>query len=371
MIDSIRLKNFKCFRDETIRLGGLTILSGLNSSGKSSVIQAVLALRQQFERDSESLWRGSLADLGSFQDVLHIGATDGIVKIEASLCGGSATVSLQDGWQDPSKENGESVINRIQERWLFADVFYLSADRIGPRPILSYSKEGHSSGTPLGIRGEHVLWYLDRFGKSRVGEPVKHPNTPNKTLEAQTNAWLGVISPGTSLRVKTIPEADSAVAEFRFARPDDVPGSPFGAGNVGFGLSHVLPSVVALLAPRRDPAADSAPLVIIEHPEAHLHPTGQTSLAELAARSARNGAQVILETHSEHVLNGVRLAVLDGILPPDQVAIHYFEQVGLETQVTSPSIFSNGRLDKWPEGFFDQHERNLSRLLSHAVTIGN
>ena len=105
-------------------------------------------------------------------------------------------------------------------------------------------------------------------------------------------------------------------------------------------------------------------LIIIENPEAHIHPAGQTSLAELAARASAGGSQVILETHSDHVLNGVRLAVAEGILTSDQVVIHYFERDGLDVRMTSPVLTDSGRLDVWPEGFFDQHERNLSRLIS-------
>ena len=103
-------------------------------------------------------------------------------------------------------------------------------------------------------------------------------------------------------------------------------------------------------------------LIIIENPEAHIHPAGQTSLAELAARASAGGSQVILETHSDHVLNGVRLAVAEGILTSDQVVIHYFERDGLDVRMTSPVLTDSGRLDVWPEGFFDQHERNLSPL---------
>ena len=87
-------------------------------------------------------------------------------------------------------------------------------------------------------------------------------------------------------------------------------------------------------------------------------------MAELAVRAVAGGSQVILETHSDHVLNGVRLAVAEGILSPDQVVIHYLERDGLDVRVTTPVLADTGRLDVWPEGFFDQHERNLSRLIS-------
>ena len=104
-------------------------------------------------------------------------------------------------------------------------------------------------------------------------------------------------------------------------------------------------------------------LCLIENPEAHLHPRGQTKMAELAVRAAVAGVQVIVETHSDHFLDGVRIAVRDGLITPEQTAIHYFSRAGNAARITSPEIDNDGRLSEWPEGFFDQHEENLAKLL--------
>lgn len=363
MIESLHLRNFKCFRDQRVPLGGLTVLAGLNGAGKSTVIQAILTLHQFWKDQQEGTrpWRGPLVNLGSFHDVLHEGSDDDVVRIDVALSDGAT-----DHWEvRPPRSGGEIGGSEGNATKAYpGDLFYLSADRLGPRATLPYWEGERAPVTPLGKRGEHVLWYLSRRGSVPVHPVVRHPDEPTNTLANQANAWLDVVSPGAVLRVRAIPEADCAVASYRYERPADVPSRPFRATNVGFGVSYALPPIVALLAPERDDRYPRAHLVIIENPEAHIHPAGQTSMAELAARAVARGAQVILETHSDHVLNGVRLAVAEGILSPDQVVIHYLERDGLDVRLTTPVLTNNGRLDIWPEGFFDQHERNLSRLIS-------
>lgn len=128
--------------------------------------------------------------------------------------------------------------------------------------------------------------------------------------------------------------------------------------NVGFGLTQLFPVLVALLV------AEPGQLVIIENPEVHLHPRAQQQIGFFAAEAAAAGVQVMVETHSDHVLNGIRLAVRRGKLASDDVAIHFLGVPGTDTNsLVSPTIDSDGRLDQWPAGFFDQFDLALSELL--------
>jgi len=86
----------------------------------------------------------------------------------------------------------------------------------------------------------------------------------------------------------------------------------------------------------------------------------------LLARAAHAGVQVVVETHSDHVLNGIRLAVRDGRLQPDHVQMHFFrrpERGGQANEVVSPRVDRNGRISSWPNDFFDQWDKSLEALL--------
>ena len=299
MIDTVRMCNFKCFEEQSIQLAGINVLAGLNGTGKSTVIQSLLLLRQTgLGKDGrpESLrWRGSLVDPGSFEDALHASSEQNRIVLEA-VFQSSDSVRIEVGGTgsgDAEMIDSTGFPGASGASLYRPSLFYLGADQLGPQKTLPFPDQEHES----------QLW-------------------------EQVNAWLGVISPGAD------------VAGF------------------SFGLSYALPVIVALLSARTDD------LVMIEHPEAHLHPAGQSRLAELAARAAAAGAQVILETHGDHILDGIRLAVRKSIIAPDQTTFHYFRRKDLSVEIETPAISENGRLDFWPDGFFDQHEKNLAALVA-------
>ncbi|MCA9209850.1 MAG: DUF3696 domain-containing protein, partial [Planctomycetales bacterium] len=111
-------------------------------------------------------------------------------------------------------------------------------------------------------------------------------------------------------------------------------------------------------------AAQPDTLLLVENPKAQLHPRGQSTIGRLLALTAASGVQVVIETHSDHVLNGIRLAVKDGLLRPDATRLHFFSRkMGEASEYETPVVGPDGRLSYWPAGFFDQWERSLDRLL--------
>ena len=128
----------------------------------------------------------------------------------------------------------------------------------------------------------------------------------------------------------------------------------------GFGITQILPIIVAVLS-APPPSDGGSPLLLIENPEVHLHPAGQALMGEFLADAAHSGVQLIVETHSDHVLNGVRRAVKSGRVSANEVGIHFLRDRFLhEAQVLSPNLDSSGNIDVWPKGFFDQFDKDLN-----------
>lgn len=373
MLREIRLANFKCYEALNLNCAPLTLLCGLNGMGKSSVIQALLVLRQSFVtgelKEGRLALNGELVDLGTGRDVLFEDADEDIVKFELHRDEISAPCKLlfvyskdADQLQAkdalPSEETGLGAETEWSHVPPFSgNVIYIGADRIGPQKIYGLSTTFARLGN-LGLRGEYAMNYLNQRQEDILDAiDLRFPEQKKARLLEVVDYWLQEVTPGAHLQFETIPGADALVAGFEFDKPGDIRTNRYRTTNVGFGLSYVLPVLAGLLAP-------TGALCLIENPEAHLHPRGQTKLAELAVRASLSGIQVIAETHSDHFMDGVRIAVRDGLIRPNETAFHYFARDNDRTVVSSPEVNADGRLSLWPPGFFDQHEENLAKLLA-------
>jgi predicted ATPase len=131
--------------------------------------------------------------------------------------------------------------------------------------------------------------------------------------------------------------------------------------NVGFGITYVLPIIVALLT------AEEGKIIVVENPESHIHPRGQAELGKLISLAASIGAQLFVETHSDHILNGIRVAVKENLVDKSKVNILYFEKTTTEkeqfTKITPIKVDKNGTLSEEPDGFIDEWGYQLLKLL--------
>jgi predicted ATPase len=370
MLDYIGLENFKAFDDIELSLGNLTLLSGLNGSGKSTVLQAIGVLRQSFDGNfllnGDLALNGELVDIGTGRDVLYQGFDAAEIAISLGETRQGQSVSYR--WQaaaDPDADVLTCSAKPAPGDFPLLDVFaqgfqFLRADRITPSVTSPKSQNSVRQHRFLGPKGEYTAHFLLEFGEQiTTAEIVRSPHEQRAgSLIAQVNAWMQEFSPGVRVEPVPVPMTDLVRLVFSYKGEGAAYGEPLRPTNVGFGLTHALPVVVACLA------ATPNTLLVVENPEAQLHPRGQASIGRLLALTAANNVQVIIESHSDHVLNGVRLAVKEGLLAPRQAKLHFFTRnPGEASSYETPALSSEGRLSYWPAGFFDQWEKSLDRLL--------
>ena len=206
----------------------------------------------------------------------------------------------------------------------------------------------------VGPTGDHAASVLHSGRDERVLSALRIDKVP-PTRWWQVIARMEHFFPGFGLSIERIQNANAVTLGLRtspstgFHRPI----------NTGFGLTQVLPLVVAAVSAKKDD------LLLIENPEVHLHPAGQSAMGVFLAQVAAAGIQVLIETHSDHILNGVRRAVKNGVLPPDEALLHFFRpreesEEAESPQVESPAMDPDGNVDAWPKGFFDQFDKDTS-----------
>ena len=372
MLSSVKLIHFKCFEELELDCKSLNLLCGLNGMGKSSVIQALLVIRQSFETRELLYGRlvlgGERVDLGTGADILFDDAERDVVGFALR------DVDIMNEWEmefsysatadqlSVSVEDHDSFEEYVPYEWQKIPPFgghliYVNAERVGPRKSYPLS-DVLARRSEFGANSEFAWNYLNRHQNNLLAaDDPRCVGAGQRRLSDVVDQWLQDVSPGAHLRLEEVQPADAVISGFSFDRTGDVESRRFRATNVGFGLSYSLPVILALLA-------TPGTLCLIENPESHLHPRGQTKLAELAVRASKAGVQVFVETHSDHFMDGVRIAVRDELIAPEEVAFHYFERDGNRAVVSSPQVDEDGRLSQWPEGFFDQHGENLARLLA-------
>jgi len=374
MLSSLTLKNFKPFENQSFSLKPLTLLTGLNSTGKSSVLQSLLLLRQSCLQD-ELLDRvglvlnGDLVSIGTGKDALFKRAKEDVITFEIGMnndikgnwifdCDRQSDIMRLSPIMTGSDDPDLGIDVAVYDSGLFNDNFhYLKAERIAPRNYFQMSDFKVRQHQQIGSQGEFTAHFLAINEYKKIPHSqLSHPSAQSDILKSQVEAWLGEISPGTRVDIELHSGMD--VVNLQYSYEDN---NSYRSTNVGFGITYTLPIIVAILS------ATSDTLILLENPEAHLHPRGQSKMGELIALAANCGIQIILETHSDHVLNGIRKAVRHNKLEADKVQINYFERYLKKgqptTEIITPRIYQSGGIDKWPDGFFDQAEKDLMDLL--------
>jgi len=365
-LNKIQIKNFKSFSFQEIEIKRLTLLSGLNSSGKSTVINSLL-LPLQIDKNKKLFLNGTFFQLGNFKSIFHQWAENDEFTVKYFFDSDEKSIS-----SCINNENEEYDFIRLDQENDFSKynsaVRYISAERISPNHYF-IGNTADENDEFLGINGEYSISVLSTFKNSKIPiENMVHDKSGDYTsssssLLANVNAWLDKISP--NITISTDIQRKIRLSTLDFGYENESTMSSVGSLNVGFGLTYVLPIIIAgLLSKPND-------ILIIENPEAHLHPAGQRHMGDFLSKLAANGVNVIIETHSDHVVNGIRIAIKENFLDTNDANFLYFDKAAknkasvksIESKVSKVEISSQGKILSAPEGFFDEWEEALYKLL--------
>lgn len=377
MIETLEIKNFKSIKKKRFGLRNLNLLLGVNGMGKSSFVQMLLLLRQSTLQEGLRL-NANLVSIGSARDALYQYAKEENLNIFLAFTDGREHQFMFDFRAEsdlfpPSKHFELDQLFYQQSLWHNQSFQYLNANRQEPTSIHRKSYSDVVSRRNLGSFGQFAAHFLETYGsfevkyddlihpKSYIEDRVTGQKIVNRSLLNQVNLWLGEISPGVRVQVTSIQNTENIQVEYEFIQPNFGTTNRFKPTNVGFGISYVLPVVVSLLAAR------PGDLLIIENPESHIHPRGQAELGKLVAAAAANDVQIIIETHSDHFVNGVRVAVKEGLLDRSQAVLFYFEKAVTASEqfskITDIEIDSRGELSSYPENMMDEWSNQLIKLV--------
>nr|WP_294923453.1 DUF3696 domain-containing protein [uncultured Flavobacterium sp.] len=389
MLKEVNLFNFKCFPEQIFKLSDINLFFGLNGRGKSSVLQSILLMSQSVcETNSlkELLISSSLLKLGNFDDIINssfsdlgnvkIGFKTDIEKIEEfefeyirdendlgrgflhgfelnGVKSSEELISDSNSADSSPLNNSKSINYKDDSRILniFRNVHYISADRIGPR--LYVDKYGVGNIDKTGTRGENSINVMSSYNGNL--NPIffidgKEPENITKLCEQ----WLSYIFNGANIEIND--KGESVIALKINPKDSD---KLYKSINVGFGYSYILSIILTCLISKEDD------IVIFENPEAHLHPKAQSRLTHLFSRLPLNNVQLFIESHSEHILNGLRVAIADknNKIQKDMVSSYFF---GEDFKVDKLDIDEDGFVSNWPKDFFDQMEIDNSLIFKYS-----
>jgi hypothetical protein len=381
MLTYLHLKNFKCFDALSLPLAPLTVLTGFNGAGKSTSLQTLLLPAQMLRAGGRSLelsLNGALARLGTPGQVLKEGTQSetlslGIESDEAKLLWHFQTdrnerrflkIHTIDLYSSAGKETHSNIkaVNEllpiegnipISVRRLVTQLrktIFLSAMRLGTAEVFPSPENPELTYADVGLQGEFAPWWFLQSDSADIDPKRYHHSTTYSDLRLQLNAWASTLFPEAEVNVLPILQTSLTRLELRIGKTEWRR-----PANIGYGLTYAFPILVAGLL------AEPEQILMIDSPEAHLHPMGQSQIGRFLAKMAAAGVQIMLETHSDHVLNGIRLALRDGVIAPEQTQIHFFTP-SKSAPVISPQVDKQGNLSEWPVGFFDQSEKDLAIL---------
>lgn len=370
MIREIKLTNFKLFKELSVPIKNLNILSGLNGMGKSSFIQALLLLRQSKSDKNNLNLNGDLLYSGLSSDILCRTAENNKIKFYIKTDNQIYTWEFEN---NHGKDYLDGIFTGDNHLNLFSDNFhYINAEHIGPRESHERNDIIVEKYKQLSIKkgmAELAIQFLKFFENEPIAiESLKHPYAKDDSLLSQVEAWLQEISPDIRINIEKMDREYLLSFKYESVSNDGTLTytKDFKPQNVGFALSYSLPYIIAILS------AKPGSLLLFENPESHLHPKGQAKIAEMMCLAAQSGVQIFAETHGDHIINESLVQLKEHSkdqnkgIHIDNIQILFFEREQEQHlgKVHNIILEQSGKIRQPPENFFDQfniHQRKLWR----------
>ena len=341
MINKIQITGFKCFDYAELDFRNFTLLAGQNSRGKTSVIQSIFSMLQ----NGNNPFRGEYMNIGKPNELQN--AIIGSREIQ---------FDMYYEWQGQKKKRSKSITqNQTIESGDFDDkikVIYCSADRIGVKD--TYEKY-LGDNIIIGNNCEYVFHYLNVHDEDRldIEKDFIYDMESKLTFGGQVDYWLNRIM-GYRVKAREIEKTEFIQVLYS----DEKVAFEMRPQNVGTGVTYITEIVVAALA------CSVGDLLVIENTEIHLHPSGQAELVKFLAFLTQYGVQVIVETHSDHIYNGIRKSIHLDEIDCENVSIYFFthNEKGCSIPVSIP-VNSEGKALAYSEGLFDQINKDLDVIL--------
>lgn len=422
-ITKISVCGYKSIKDEcTIDIYPLTILAGANSSGKSSIIQPLLLMKQTLEAPYDPgalLLNGPNVRFTSVDQLLTKLPTKKdcrdsfFVEIEADNTHSTRTTFKKDKKKAidiiemrTQNEDGVSILSpsmtteEINSSTISHNLQRIFEHLISTNTDVIKAIIRNRCFLEIGLKINQNEEIKDNFFRSSKSDLIsnyirkiihvpglrgnpertyqinaigdKFPGTFENYVASLIASWQDTRNPkllklGQSLKALGLAErvdirkVDDTQVEVRVGHRQKNRTEMVSIADVGFGVSQTLPVLVALIV------ASPQQLVYIEQPEIHLHPRAQAALADIIVEAVNRGVRVTLETHSELFLRRIQSLVAEDKLAHDKVKLHWFskDENGF-TQISTADLDTDGSFGDWPEDFGDVDLQEESRYLDAA-----
>lgn len=353
MIKRLKISNFKSIQEIEMKCENLNLFIGTNSSGKSTVNQAVLLVGQNME--SPVGLNGNFTMLGEFEENKCRYSTDREIRIGVIFSDDkelwntikrneeSDSLELRKEWSEHTEDFWREAFN-VKKR----NIQYLSCHRIGPQ---NWYNKNMLIDDMIGNDGEYAVSYLNKHKTDIIEEKLRR-TSQDYTLMGQVNWWLNYIV-GAQISTEEILGTNLIKASYQM---NDMPN--IRPVNIGSGVSYLISILIMCLS------SPDKGIIIIENPEIHLHPAAQSKICEFLYFTAESGRQLFVETHSDHIFNGFRAGISNKQMDKNKVNIQFmYLNDNHLTENMRVEIGKYGVIENQRENLFDQFDIDLNKMI--------